>query len=131
MLFLVILCIALGWASLAWSWARQAMSSGYGIGIPLSGATHSRWGVPRDREMARRRRRDVLTALVVAAVVTLIFAQTWAGLLAVHLIVDCALVAYGWAVYRLEVGAPNVQEIAAQRAVSDPSSYPITDPTFV
>ncbi len=111
MLFLVILVIALGWAGWVWAWSRDRFISGSGIGLPggaLSGRPPSALAAPRTPTMARKRRREVLAALVVAALFTLLLARSWSVLWAVHLLVDVALIAYGWAVFTLESnGAPR------------------------
>ena len=108
MLFLVILVIALGWAGWAWAWGRDRYISGAGMGLPvspISGRPPSALGAPRTPGMARKRRREVLAALVVAALLTLLLARAWSVIWALHLLVDIALITYGWAVYTLESGA--------------------------
>jgi len=108
MLFLVILVIALGWAGWAWAWGRDRYISGAGIGLPtspISGRHPSALGAPRTPGMARKRRREVLFALAFAALLTLLLARAWSAMWVLHLLVDVALIAYGWAVYTLESAA--------------------------
>jgi hypothetical protein len=52
--------------------------------------------------MARRRRREVLGALALAAVTTLLLARAWSAFWALHLLVDVALLAYAYAVCQIE-----------------------------
>ena len=109
MLFLVVLIIALGWAGWIWAWGRDRFMSNRGFGIapgPLSGRSASAFGAPRTASMARKRRREVLVALGVSAVLTLLLARGWSALWILHIAIDLALIAYGWAVYNIEQGHP-------------------------
>lgn len=52
--------------------------------------------------MARRRRREVLGALGLCALLTFLLARLWPLMWSVHVMTDLALVVYAWAVYSLE-----------------------------
>jgi hypothetical protein len=88
--------------------------------------------VPRTSNEARRRRRDVLVALGGLAVVTLLLALLVGGALWVlHLLVDIALLGYGWLVHehetRLRERADKVRPLRAQRPVGRPATgEPVT-----
>jgi len=57
---------------------------------------------PRSASSARRRRREVLGSLLLLAVTTLFIARAWPLFWTLQLVVDLALVAYGWAVLSIE-----------------------------
>lgn len=54
--------------------------------------------------MARRRRREVLGALGLLALLTFLLARAWSPMWTIHVVADIALLAYGWAVLNLERG---------------------------
>lgn len=101
MLFLAVLVIALGWAGWIWAWGRDRFLSNRGFG-PVSGTLGGRpssaFSTPRTMSMARKRRRDVLIALAIAALLTLLLARAWSVLWIAHLLIDAAIVVYGLAV---------------------------------
>lgn len=107
MLYLVILVIALGWAGWFWSWGRDRFVSNTGLGLPpspLAPRPPSALAPPRNATMARRRRREVLGALALAALLSFLLARAWSPVWAMHLLIDVALAGYSWAVYRIECG---------------------------
>ena len=115
MLFLVILIIALGWAGWFWSWGRDRMLSNNGLGIvpnPFAPRPVSPLSAPRTASMARRRRREVLGALALAALVSFLLARAWSLLWTLHVLVDLALIAYAAAVYALE--RANVEPLGSR-----------------
>lgn len=111
MLFLVVLIIALGWAGWFWSWGRDRFMSNSGLGglpDPFAARAPSVLAPPRTAAMARRRRREVLGALGLCALLTFLLARSWSPMWTLHLAIDVALLAYGWAVYSLERPAAAV-----------------------
>lgn len=124
MLFLVIVVIALGWAAFAFSWSRDRLNAKAGFGLPPSPyAVHSSpMSAPRTASTARMRRQQVLSALIVAAVLTFFMARLWSVLWGLHIIVDLALVAFAAALYARSLN-PGVFEAQteASHGVSQPS----------
>jgi len=111
MLFLVVLVIALGWAAWFWSWGRDRLVSNPGLGLPtdlFAKDPPSAFGPPRTAAMARRRRREVLGALGLCVLLSLLLARSWSPMWSVHLLADGALAAYAWAVYSLERPTPLI-----------------------
>jgi hypothetical protein len=105
MLFLVVLVIALGWAGWFWSWGRDRFVSNSGLGLPpdpFMARAPSAFAPPRTPAMARRHRREVLGALGLCALLTVMLARTWSPMWSLHVMTDLALVVYAWAVYSLE-----------------------------
>jgi hypothetical protein len=105
MLFLVVLIIALGWAGLFWSWGRGRFVSNSGFDLhsnPFAPRSTSPLAPPRTAVMARRRRREVLGALGLMALITLLVARAWTPFWTMQVLVDLALLVYGWAVLTLE-----------------------------
>ncbi len=108
MTFLVVLLIGLAWAGWLWAWGRDRFMAGHGFGgsgIPQMSSIQRPPGplaTPQSAVMARRRRREVLGGLALAAVTTLVLARAWSLLWSVHLIIDLALIAYAWAVWQIE-----------------------------
>ena len=118
MLFLVILVIVLGWAGWFWSWGRDRFVSNAGLSLPpspLAPRPRSALAPPRTAVMARRRRREVLGALALAALLTFLIARAWSPMWTLHVLVDIALLGYAWAVYTLERGP-----IQPRRSVTTP-----------
>jgi hypothetical protein len=73
---------------------------------------------PRTPDQAARRRREVLMALSSAAVITLLAAVTLGGVAVfVHVLVDLALVAYGYALLQR-------RNVAAEREIKVHMLYP-------
>ena len=105
MLFLAVLIIALGWAGLFWSWGRGRFVSNSGFDLHsnlFAPRSTSPLAPPRTAVMARRRRREVLGALGLMALITLLVARAWTPFWTVQVLVDLALLVYGWAVLTLE-----------------------------
>lgn len=118
MLFLVILVIALGWAGFFWSWGRDRFVSNAGLGYPpnpFAPAPVSALAPPRTAAMARRRRREVLGALGLLALLTFLIARSWAPMWVINVPVVLAFAGYGWAVYSIERGPREVNEPIAAR----------------
>ena len=127
MLFLVILVIVLGWAGWFWSWGRDRYVSNAGPGLPsnpLAPRPMTALSPPRTATMARRRRREVLGALALLAVLTFLLARAWSVLWPLQLVIDGTFLAYGWAVLSIErVGNP----VREQRAALRQSLQPVLD----
>ncbi len=107
MLYFVVLVIALGWAGWFWSWSRDRFLSNSGLGLPpspLAPRPPSAFAPPRNAAMARRRRREVLGALALAALLTFLVARAWSPMWLMHVLIDFALLGYGWAVLNFERG---------------------------
>jgi hypothetical protein len=126
MLFIVVLVIALGWAGWFWSWGRDRFVSNSGLSLapnPFAPRPVSPLSPPRTAAMARRRRREVLGALALLALMTLLIARVWTPFWTVQILIDVALVTYGWAVLNLErppQGQPS-------RTVARPRLQPVLD----
>ena len=103
---LIFILIALGWAGVVFAWARDRVGTDTGrlpLGAPRpSLRPEGPFAPPRTARMARRRRREVLVALVVGVVCSFLLARAWSALWTVHVLFDVALVAYVWAVLALE-----------------------------
>ena len=107
MTFLVVLVIALAWVGAAFAWSRERFlasnSAGIGVSPFMSRARPpGPLAPPRTASMARRRRREVLATLALLALTTFVLAQAWSVMWAAHILVDAALIAYGWAVMAIE-----------------------------
>ncbi len=105
MLFFVILIIALGWAGWFWAWGRDRYVSQSGLGLPPSPfgpQPHGPLGTPRTLGRARRRRREVLAALVTGIVLSYLIARSWSPMWVATLGLIIATGLYGRAVYLLE-----------------------------
>jgi hypothetical protein len=139
MLFLVVLIIALGWAGWFWSWGRDRFVSNNGLGLspnPFAPRPASPLSAPRTASMARRRRREVLGALALAALLSFLLARAWSLLWTVHIAVDLALIAYAAAVFMHE--RPSVQSLDTNSSVSPLATraievrrrlHPVLDPS--
>lgn len=132
MLFLVILVIALGWAGWVWAWGRDRMVSNAGFGLPgspMGARSTSPLAAPRNPTMARKRRREVLVALAVAALFSLLIARSWSAFWVAHLLIDGALIAYAWAVYSMEANVPRSPQGAPSPLMRAPrfSLQPVMD----
>ena len=108
MTFIVVLVIALAWIGALWTWTRDRVLVGGRdqlSPLPFGAPPRSASGplaAPRTAAMARRRRREVLTGLALLAVTTFVLARAWSSLWALHLLVDAALLTYGYAVLAIE-----------------------------
>ncbi|NNK92483.1 MAG: hypothetical protein HKO87_08620 [Acidimicrobiia bacterium] len=103
---LILICIVLGWAGVLFAWARDRLAGdsvrgpvGFSPSLPRPDGP---FAPPRSARMARRRRREVLVALTVAALCSFVLARAWSALWLIHLLVDGVLVAYLAAVVSLE-----------------------------
>ena len=126
MLFLVVLVIALGWAGWFWSWGRDRFVSNSGLGLPPSPFAPrpiSPLSPPRTAAMARRRRREVLGALCLMALMSFLIARAWTPFWTVQLLIDLALLTYGWAVLTIERPQPGEES----RTVTRPRLQPVLD----
>ena len=114
---IVLLVLAACWAGyLGWYWRENKKTShhrsdgirAFSNGLGSLGGSASRAGAfsssvpalaPRTAYEAARRRREVLVALVAAAVLSLLAAVAIGGLaVLVHVVIDLALASYGYAV---------------------------------
>lgn len=132
MLFLVILVIAIGWAGWFWAWGRDRYVSGSGVGLSVGALlprNSSALAAPRNATMARKRRREVLAALAVLAILTFLLARSWSALWAIHLVVDIGLVVYAWAVYSIENGPARALSLTSSPLMTNPrmAFQPILD----
>jgi hypothetical protein len=107
---------------------RRAPGGGVAAGLG-SAVGALRTGPPRTAAEARRRRRDVLIGLGGLAVLTLLLALTVGGVLWVlHLLVDIALVGFGWLVHEHETRsrerAEKVRTLPVQRRAPQAAMAP-------
>lgn len=108
MLPIVILIIALGWAGFALTWGRDRMRSNNDFRLPPDPYAVRRSSfidVPRSEEAARVRRQQVLTGLIIAAILTFLMTRLWSIMWGLHLVVDVALISFAVAWYLRSSGA--------------------------